>query len=131
MSNATLQLLSPNVAAETQLLPSYKGAHALAVLSGCLSYGVIQAHAVREPKILLMFCMQPAAITLNYSIKNTPNDICQIIYEKLQFSSLVWGLLTLPPISITSLRVLVLPIDVSGHPKTITLQLYIYIYTVL
>ena len=71
-----------------------------------------------------MFRMWPAAITLNYSIKNTPNDIRQIIYEKLQFSSLVWGLLTLPPISITSLRVLVLPIDVSSHPKTITLQLY-------
>ena len=30
-------------------------------------------------KILLTVCMRPAAITLNYSIKNIPNDIRQII----------------------------------------------------
>ena len=31
------RLPSPNIAAETQLLSSYKGAHTLAVLAGCLS----------------------------------------------------------------------------------------------
>ena len=44
----------------------------------------------------------PAAITLNYSIKDIRNDVQQIIivisYEKLQLNSLVWGSLTPAPI---------------------------------
>ena len=42
--------------------------------------------------------MRPAAITLNYSIKNILNDvrqkriiICIYIHEKLQWNTLVWG----------------------------------------
>ena len=49
--------------------------------------------------------MQPAATTLNYSVENIRNDVCQkiIIYEKSQFDSLVWGLLTLAPNSSSTL----------------------------
>ena len=46
--------------------------------------------------------MRPAAIALNYSIKNIHNDVQQkiimIFDEKSQFNSLVWGSLTLTPI---------------------------------
>ena len=63
-----------------------------------------QAHASwlsKKPnytKILLTVCMRPAAITLNYSVENIWNDVCQKIYEESQFDSLVWGSLTLAPI---------------------------------
>ena len=47
--------------------------------------------------------MQPAAIALNCSIENIRNDLHQImiiiIIEKFQFDSLVWGSLTLTPIT--------------------------------
>ena len=49
-------------------------------------------------------CMLNPMITLNYSVKNTWNDVRQIIYiyiyiyEKSQFNSLVWGSLTLAQI---------------------------------
>jgi len=45
--------------------------------------------------------MWPAAIVLKYSIENIWNDVHQkiIIYEKSQFDSLVWGSLTLTPIT--------------------------------
>ena len=53
-------------------------------------------------KILLTFHTWPAAIALNYSVKNIRNDVHQLIYiyiyEKSQFNSLVWGSLTLAPI---------------------------------
>jgi len=43
-----------------------------------------------------MVRMRPAAIRLDYSVENIRNDVHQkIIYEKSQFDSLVWGLLTL------------------------------------
>ena len=52
--------------------------------------------------------MRPVAITLNYSIENIRNDVCQkkiiIIYDKFQFDSLVWGSLTLAPIRILSIQ---------------------------
>ena len=45
-----------------------------------------------------MVCMQPAAITLNYSVENIRNDVRQkIICENSKFDSLVWGSLTLAP----------------------------------
>ena len=71
--NVTLQLPNLNVAAKTQLLPLYKSAHIPAMLpfvavlhnssfkltlAGCQTNQVVQ-------KILLMFRMRPAAITLN------------------------------------------------------------------
>ena len=48
----------------------------------------------------------PAAIALNYSVKNIRNDVRQkiiiiIFDEKSQFNSLVWGLLTLAPITLS------------------------------
>ena len=45
--------------------------------------------------------MQPAAIALNYSVKNTRNNVRQkiiIFDEKSRFNSPVWGLLMLAPI---------------------------------
>ena len=48
-----------------------------------------------------MVHMRPAPIALNYSVENIRNDVRQdiiIIYEKLQFDSLVLGSLTLAPI---------------------------------
>ena len=58
-----LQLPSPNVTAEAQLLP-----HA-SWLSEKPTY----------LRILLTFQMRPAPIALNYSIKNIQNDVHQII----------------------------------------------------
>ena len=51
-------------------------------------------------KILLKVRTRPAAIALNYSVKNIRNDVQQIIIiiifdEKSRFNSLVWGSLTL------------------------------------
>ena len=50
-----------------------------------------------------MIRMQPAAIALNYNVENIQNDVRQkiiiIIYEKFQFDSLVWGSLTVAPIT--------------------------------
>ena len=56
-------------------------------------------------KILLKVRTRPAAIALNYSVKNIRNDVRQIIIiiiiiiiifdEKSRFNSLVWGSLTL------------------------------------
>ena len=99
-----LKLPSPNVAAETHTVYlSYKGVY-------CPSWQlVIQAHAswvskkLSCMKILLTVRMPPAAIALNYSVVNIQNDVRQkkIIYEKLQFNSLVWGSLTLAPIICT------------------------------
>ena len=68
-----------------------------------------------------MFCMRPAAITLNYSIKNIQNDVRQIIiyiyilYEKSQLNRLVWGSLTLAPIS---------NINKLGYKKATTLTVF-------
>ena len=54
-------------------------------------------------------CMQPTAIALNYSVKDIWHNVRQIIiiiiiiiiiyHEKLQLNRLVWGLLTLAPIT--------------------------------
>ena len=73
------------------------GAHAPAVTPAIITV-VIQAHPVRASscmKILLTLRMRPAAIALNYSIKNIRNDVRQkiiiIFDEKSQFDSLVWG----------------------------------------
>ena len=53
-------------------------------------------------KILLMVCMWPAAIVLNYSFKDIQNNVWQIlIYEKSQLNTLVWGSLTLALITLT------------------------------
>ena len=41
---------------------------------------------------------------VNYSVENIRNDVHQIIiiiYEKFQFDSLVWGSLTLVPITLS------------------------------
>ena len=40
---------------------------------------------------------------VNYSVENIWNDVRQIIiiYEKFQFDSLVWGSLTLTPITLS------------------------------
>ena len=43
--------------------------------------------------------MRPAATALNYSVKDIRNDVRQKIYEKSQQNRLVWGSLTLAPIS--------------------------------
>ena len=51
--------------------------------------------------------MLPATIALNYSLKNIRNDVRQkiiiiiiiIFDEKSQFDSLVWGSLTLTPMT--------------------------------
>ena len=71
--------------------------HAPAVIPG------LAARASNYTKMLLTLCMRPAAIALNYSVKNIWNDIRQkiiIIFDgKSQFNSLVWGLLTLTLIS--------------------------------
>ena len=103
-----LQLPSPNVAAETQLLPSYKGTHAY---SGCPSWlsfitVVIQAHAVAGcqrnqvlrksyvPHVACTYCVKLQR--QEYTEQRTPDNI--YIYKKSQFNSLVWGSLTLAPI---------------------------------
>ena len=83
------QLPSPNTATKTQLLSAC--CTKVRMLHGCLSVlsfitVVIQAHASWGSekqsctKILLRFRMRPAAITLNYSIKNIRNDVRQIVY---------------------------------------------------
>ena len=59
----------------------------LSILSSCM-------------KILLTLRMWPTAITLNYSIKNIRNDVRQLIYEKLQQKSLVWGECERAPITV-------------------------------
>ena len=52
--------------------------------------------------------MRPAAIALNYSVKDIRHDVRQIIYiyiiyhEKSQLNRLVWGSLTLAPINCLS-----------------------------
>ena len=50
--------------------------------------------------------MRPAANALNYSVKDIRKDVCQIIYiyEKSQLNRLVWGSLTLAPISTEKVR---------------------------
>ena len=57
-------------------------------------------------KILLKVCTRPAAIALNYSVKDIRNDVRQIIIiifdEKSRFNSLVWGSLTLAQLSLPS-----------------------------
>ena len=40
--------------------------------------------------------MRPAALALNYSVENIRNDVTP---EKYQFDSLVWGSLTLAPMT--------------------------------
>ena len=108
VSKCYAQLPSPNVAAETQLLPFVQRC----ACSGCSSWlsfitVIIQANAswlsekLSCTKILLTSHMRPTAIALNFSVKNIRNDVCQIIiyiYEKSQFNSLVWGSLTFTPI---------------------------------
>ena len=58
-------------------------------------------------KILLNVRMRTAAIALNYNVENIRNDVRQkiIIYENSQFDSLVWGSLTLAPITSECLRI--------------------------
>ena len=53
--------------------------------------------------------MWPVAIALNYSVKDIRHDVQQIIYtyiyhEKSQLNRLVWGSLTLAPITVFSLH---------------------------
>ena len=53
--------------------------------------------------------MWPVAIALNYSVKDIRHDVRQIIYtyiyhEKSQLNRLVWGSLTLAPITVFSLH---------------------------
>ena len=72
---------SPNVTAETQMLPFVQKC----VRSGCPSWMssitvVIQAHAIagcQRTKLHenLLFRLRPAAIALNYSVKNIRNDV--------------------------------------------------------
>ena len=74
--------------------------------SGCNSWlpFIFQSHLGASwllscTKILLKVRTRPAAIALNYSVKNIWNDVRQIIIiifdEKSRFNSLVWGSLTL------------------------------------
>ena len=60
--------------------------------------------------------MRPAAIALNYSVKDIRNDVRQIIYEKSQLNRLVWGSLTLAPITL-SLYVASFPDAEEGEEK--------------
>ena len=58
-----------------------------------------------ETKLYENFTYDPHAAhgyRVNYSVENIRNDVRQIIkYEKFQFDSLVWGSLTLAPITLS------------------------------
>ena len=106
-----LQLPSPNFAAQPQLLPSYKCGHAPTVFHNC-RHSSSRKPAVRETKLYenvtyVLHAARGYRIKLQrheYTERRTPDNIyiCIYIYEKLQFNSLVWGSLTLVPISFLS-----------------------------
>ena len=96
-----LQLPIPNVVAKTQLLSLVQQVCTLwllflAIFHNCHHSSSPQL-ALSCMKILLTLRMWPAAIALNHSIKNIRNNVRQII---LQQKSLVWGSLTLAPITV-------------------------------
>ena len=77
--------------------------------------------------------MQPAAIALNYSVKDIRHDVRQIIYhEKSQLNRLVWGSPTLAPITITtSTTTIIITNQYISVIKTCYIPHYIFIYSVI
>jgi len=78
-----------NVATNTTAIPCTIGAHDPSVFSGChsqdLSTGASYPSMPRLSWLVKLYenltyvCMRPAAIALNYSVKDVWNDVCQII----------------------------------------------------
>ena len=101
-----------NVSTNTTAIPCTIGAYHPPVFCGChlqdLSTGASYPSMPRLSWLVKLYenltyvRMRPAAIALNYSVKDIRNDVRRIIiiyHEKSQLNRLVWGLLTLAPIT--------------------------------